>query len=99
MIQIGSGRTWLPPARRGTCSASPPRLRRGSRSSFRLLTLNSVHLFRQAPDDSDRKRANLAATSTPRYLFCVSAATSAGVTILIPAPYPEFGSPLPSGPG
>src|ERR1051325_11353418 len=46
-----NGRTWLPPARRGTCSASPRRLRRGSRSSFRLLTLNSIHLCRQAPDD------------------------------------------------
>src|SRR5919107_1533120 len=51
-----------------------------------LVVSFSVGLARWSLGNSFRKRANLAATSTPRYLLPACLATSAGVMILIVSP-------------
>src|SRR5207237_5066176 len=60
----------------------PPRT---SSSNARVVSFSSQSTDRSR-GKSFTKRANLAATRTPRYLFCVCPATSAGVMILTSMP-------------
>src|SRR5206468_2921058 len=61
----------------------PPRT---SSSNARVVSFSSQSTDRSR-GKSFTKRANLAATRTPRYLFCVCPATSAGVMIRIASPF------------
>src|SRR6185437_16249078 len=61
----------------------PPRT---SSSNARVVSFSSQSTDRSR-GKSFTKRANLAATRTPRYLFCVCPATSAGVTMRIAQPF------------